>query len=278
MEKREPRLPLDLERAIFELVTISWPVSIPNLLLVASRVRCWVHPLLYRTLIVEAPAIDGLRRYSAKQFTHMLQTESELLKSVRNLMVDGFCTRSIDSILSACPDLENLFLPFPRRLRASAFESVPQALRRLHCSADELISGPLAVAYSSPLFGGITNLKMCDMLNDAEHWAVLACATLLPKLTHLAFCAFYVFWTPHLANILENRKDLQALIMPRPPKYHRVIEDARFLLMPVGDSELDWQRGVLYEDNFWTRADVFIAERIAGVHPPDAQYPFPTTL
>jgi hypothetical protein len=36
-----PILPLELERLIFELSALSWPLSVPNLMLVAWRVKQW---------------------------------------------------------------------------------------------------------------------------------------------------------------------------------------------------------------------------------------------
>ncbi|KAJ6574558.1 hypothetical protein B0H19DRAFT_1254249 [Mycena capillaripes] len=48
-----PPLPPELERKIFEICTYAQPVSIPNLMLVAARVKEWLEPLLYVTIVVE---------------------------------------------------------------------------------------------------------------------------------------------------------------------------------------------------------------------------------
>ena len=41
MSLTEPRLPVELERKVFELAAHSRPKSIPTLLLVAHRVKIW---------------------------------------------------------------------------------------------------------------------------------------------------------------------------------------------------------------------------------------------
>ncbi|KAJ7879703.1 hypothetical protein B0H13DRAFT_1571256, partial [Mycena leptocephala] len=47
-----PLLPPELERIIFELAAFVNPASMPSLLLVAPRVKIWIEPLLYETLII----------------------------------------------------------------------------------------------------------------------------------------------------------------------------------------------------------------------------------
>ncbi|KAJ6516533.1 hypothetical protein C8R47DRAFT_1063238 [Mycena vitilis] len=46
------RLPAELERYVFEQVALSRTVAIPRLLRVAQRVKIWIEPLLYRTIVV----------------------------------------------------------------------------------------------------------------------------------------------------------------------------------------------------------------------------------
>ncbi|KAJ7121829.1 hypothetical protein C8R43DRAFT_1136349 [Mycena crocata] len=49
-----PVLPVELEREIFEIAAHSRPRSVPTLVLVASRVKVWVEPFLYRTIFLDA--------------------------------------------------------------------------------------------------------------------------------------------------------------------------------------------------------------------------------
>ncbi|KAJ7651371.1 hypothetical protein FB45DRAFT_890377 [Roridomyces roridus] len=271
----EPRLPPELERAIFELVAISWPVFIPNLLLVASRVRYWVHPLLHRTLTINAPTIPGLPPSSVATFTHIQQTHPELLRGVKNLMILHLDTIETDTILSACPNVQNLYILLPGRpavQRRTALDAMP--LRHLYCELDDIGIVSNKDIFSSTLFGGLTHLELYDIEDEEEYWTGLAA---LPRLTHLAFDTFATYLAARYKEVLERKKDLKALIVLRRPSARHAqitVEDKRFVMMPLENYTRDWQCGVLYGDDFWARADKFIAGRIAGLPPPDAQYPF----
>ncbi|KAJ6564485.1 hypothetical protein B0H19DRAFT_79022 [Mycena capillaripes] len=50
-----PIHPEDLEREIFEISAHSQPVFILTLMLVARRVKIWLEPLLYRTIVLDHP-------------------------------------------------------------------------------------------------------------------------------------------------------------------------------------------------------------------------------
>ncbi|KAJ7645349.1 hypothetical protein B0H17DRAFT_1216056 [Mycena rosella] len=107
MAPRPPDFPVDLERLIFELVALSHPVSIPNLMLVAWRVKNWqvaqslwfsldlrchcdfrVEPLLYRTLVFNVDPIEGLLFCPEEAFRMIARAKPALLRGyVRNLLV-----------------------------------------------------------------------------------------------------------------------------------------------------------------------------------------------
>ncbi|KAJ7224649.1 hypothetical protein GGX14DRAFT_557508 [Mycena pura] len=70
-----PTLPAELERQVFELTALSRPVCIPRLMRVALRVKQWVEPLLYRTLIFNKVLIDGFPRCTMEIFTQITQTK-----------------------------------------------------------------------------------------------------------------------------------------------------------------------------------------------------------
>ncbi|KAJ6534252.1 hypothetical protein B0H19DRAFT_1185616 [Mycena capillaripes] len=48
----DPRLPPELECRIFEAVALAHPTKIPQLMLVAWRVKEWVEPLLYHVIFL----------------------------------------------------------------------------------------------------------------------------------------------------------------------------------------------------------------------------------
>lgn len=106
----------------------------------------------------------------------------------------------------------------------------------------------------SALFSHISRTWSCfDDINHTYHWAGLAS---LPRLTHLAFDNVTVNWCQQL---LDSCKSLRVLVFLRRPSLLErtgppVIEDPRFLMMPLGDYLRDWQRGVLTGLDFWMRA------------------------
>ncbi|KAJ7651379.1 hypothetical protein FB45DRAFT_1018727 [Roridomyces roridus] len=302
----EPRLPPELERLIFESVAISWPAYITNLLLVASRVREWIYPILYRTLVINAPTIAGLpsSNTSVAKFQHIQRTQPSVPSRVKNLMLVRLDGRETDAILSACPNVQNLYLFHPGEPaqavrgywstaldilygrpaaveRRAALDVMP--LRRLYCDLEDL--GIPSDVFSSALFANITHLQLNDMSIDIDddededdcRWKGLAA---LPRLTHLAFTIFAVALLPRLESVLARRKDLRALIVLRPPSWMdqypgSIVEDQRFvMMMPLEDPTGDWQCGIVHEEDFWACADRFITGRMAGVPPIYTQFPF----
>ncbi|KAJ7651393.1 hypothetical protein FB45DRAFT_1051127 [Roridomyces roridus] len=267
----EPRLPPELERAIFELIAISWPVSIPNLLLVASRgpPTALSHPNHQQ---IHDTWITILQR---RKFTHIQQTHPELLMGVQNLMLLELDTKESHTIVSACPNVQNLCILLPGLAavqRRTALEVMP--LRHLYCQLDDLGIFSNKDIFLSPLFAGITHMELYDLDDEDEYWTGLAA---LPRLTHLAFDAFTASLTARYKELLKVKTGLKALIvlrrlLARHPQIR--VEDKRFVMMPLEDYTRDWQCGILYGNDFWARAEAFIAGRMAGLPPPDAEYPF----
>ncbi|TFK58527.1 hypothetical protein BDN72DRAFT_906654 [Pluteus cervinus] len=58
-----PRLPVELERAIFEDAAQGSRDSIPTLMLLANRVKEWLEPLLYSIVVIHQSS-RGLKGYS----------------------------------------------------------------------------------------------------------------------------------------------------------------------------------------------------------------------
>ncbi|KAF7377257.1 hypothetical protein MSAN_00146000 [Mycena sanguinolenta] len=99
-------LPADLERTIFEITAFAAPECIPRLVLVAWRVKIWLEPILYRTLVIEGkrhnliPFLDTLASKPAAFFAD----------STRHLFMDDFDPSAMRAILSACSQVENLWV------------------------------------------------------------------------------------------------------------------------------------------------------------------------
>ncbi|KAJ7636226.1 hypothetical protein FB45DRAFT_1055705 [Roridomyces roridus] len=159
----DPRLPRELERTIFEIsATLSRPNRIPNLMLVAQRVRVWVEPSLYRVVFLdeELPPLDGFPRFTWTVFTGLLTTKPQdfFARSVRNLLIgtksgawssNDVRLKEIHSILRACSGITNL-CAF-QGLRVSELIS-PNSLKRFAVHTFDLFSKLSGIDLSTPAF------------------------------------------------------------------------------------------------------------------------------
>ncbi|KAF7334674.1 hypothetical protein MVEN_02297900 [Mycena venus] len=273
-------LPLELECPIFELAALFRPVSIPNMIRVAWRVKHWVEPLLYRTIIIWDEPIDGFPACDVETFTHAAQTKpASFFLSVRNVIAISVEPEILRTIIRLCPRIENLFMLPNRDLHSSVvpippgFDDLP--LKRLHCDLDrvfDLASTLTLVTHPSLLH--LTHLELADGLDregdsDDEalaRWKMLAD---LPRLSHLALNIsrndLHV-----CVHLLIVCKSLRALIILRHPppgesaEMDDLADNPRFVMAPLENYIADWQRGVLYGNDFWARADELIAKRLSG--------------
>ncbi|KAJ6553828.1 hypothetical protein DFH09DRAFT_1318838 [Mycena vulgaris] len=235
----EPQFPLDLERYIFELSALSRPVSVPNLVRVAWRVKQWVEPLLYRTLFFgRFNPIDGLPFCNAQICARIASAKSAsfLRDSVRNIFLVDISQEDMDTIISTCPAVENL-------------------------------SSCIHPAHSHPAFMNITQLALIEFPHDNTHFGTL---TTLPRLTHLAvnglaqmqLCLFLLKGSNALRTMVMYYSPQPTLPRPGPST---LPDNLRFVLMAVTVRlVVDWQRGLLTGLDYWTRADAFIAKRMSG--------------
>ncbi|KAJ7651336.1 hypothetical protein FB45DRAFT_1018685 [Roridomyces roridus] len=276
--KAYPRLPLELERAIFELVALSHPISIPNLLLVASRVKEWIQPLLYHTLIFASDSpgltgqpVDGLRSYTPASFFRILRLQQNLVECAQNLMFMGSEIGQLETVLSACPRVQNLYVLWPctgDNFDGSMLDALP--LHQLHGQLCALVPNN---PFQRPVFSNISHLEIFSVSNE-EDWPSLV---RLPRLTHLAL-GHYDEALSQL--VLKERETLIVLVVLEPPErgtnYSTLRADPRFVMMKstLSSGVDDWQRGVLHGKDYWSRVEDFIAKRRAGLPRPDPKHPF----
>ncbi|KAJ6549584.1 hypothetical protein DFH09DRAFT_1320060 [Mycena vulgaris] len=245
--------PLELERRIFELTTVSHPVAIPTLLRVAWHVKHWVEPLLYRTLVFgAADTIEGITSRSMVIFTHVASSKSAafLRDSVRNLMLFSMILEQTRTILSICTGVENLYILVSAIPDLSPLSAVEITSLR-HITHLELFNGA----------------SLVDTGSDAADYAGIAG---LPNLTHLAFSTHRVL--PSCLHLLDACKSLRVLVIlgSQPPVTSQLpglsilAQDPRFIIIPLFDYDTDWQRGVVLGVDYWQRAEVLIAKRVSG--------------
>ncbi|KAJ7885660.1 hypothetical protein B0H14DRAFT_3856789 [Mycena olivaceomarginata] len=267
-----PVLPSDLERTILEICALALPVSIPKLMLVARRVKLWLEPLLYRTIVIFAPTIRAYPRCSRETIEELMRTRAHFLhSSVRNLMIGNWDpnAETAKRILSACRRVENLYLLLDETCYSALPELGARSLKRLHFNMGDLFGPSLnsAPPFIHPIFSQITHLELFHPSQNPD-WSGLA---LLPCLTHLAFdglgpLASYL-------QILQTRASLRMLIvlLSSPSQlgadfggHTALISDPRFVVMTLQLYFADWQIGIQTKVDFWMYAADFIAQRWSG--------------
>ncbi|KAJ7137609.1 hypothetical protein C8R43DRAFT_955516 [Mycena crocata] len=247
----ETTLPLDLERHIFELYAHWRPVSIPKLMLVAWRVKVWVEPILYRTLLVNNDdPIAGYPRFTA-----------ERVRCVRNVYLDDVGDTTLELLLSQCTGIENLWIRHDLDNLIPLFARL--SLKDLYADIRPLLP---ALSPSHPFFSQITHLELIGGSVDPSPkemgiWSGLAH---LPRLTHLSFNDddFIDICSP----LLQSCKFLVVLICLEMASVDteaddRAVEeglqqDLRFVIMGCRLFRKDWQMGTHAGVDYWTRAEV----------------------
>ncbi|KAJ7100933.1 hypothetical protein B0H15DRAFT_464941 [Mycena belliarum] len=274
MALSQAAFPRELERQIFEIAALSRPTSIPTLVLVAWRVKEWVEPLLYRTLIVDDgdtvwfPSTTYTHRiYEFRNFCLAVQSDSwpmiinerplaAHLSVIRNLQICETLEDYWPIVL--CDGLQNLWtVSLPP---ASMLEHL--LLRRLHGFLDELF---MCLSPTRRFFSQMTHLEMFCTEEHPSTW--LARLPLLPQLSHFSFN--YEDLLPICSDLLQACTLLSVLVYFQwscyPPYTGPAISDIRFVLVGAIHSRSAWLRGIRTGMDYWQRAEMLIAQRRSGV-------------
>ncbi|KAJ7175000.1 hypothetical protein C8R43DRAFT_596341 [Mycena crocata] len=270
-----PVLPVELEREIFEMVARSRLQTIPTLMLVASRVKIWVEPLLYRTLLVtDAPGPFPAEKekipvlaWETCQSIFSNKPISFLNHSVRNVFLYISDDMDLTWFLNTCSQIENLFI-HGSHSRQHLPAIAPLPIKQLQCSLHRLF--PLSrINFTHPLFSHLTHLFDCGGIYHTINWSGLA---VIPHLTHLAFCN--IQYIPFFLGFFDTCKSLRVLVYvdeERKVMSHdvdiRLAEDSRFVAMISVDICEDWVMGEHTGVDFWSKAEDFIARRKSGQVP-----------
>ncbi|KAJ7708563.1 hypothetical protein B0H14DRAFT_3024004, partial [Mycena olivaceomarginata] len=266
MSDPERRLPAKLEHKIFELAAHACSKSIPTLLLVAQQVKIWLEPILY-SMVVFSNLIDSHVCFKPVQFSSVIQSQ-EISEHVRHLFASHELGPHLDLVLASCSAIQNLVLGpslWPDHL--PFLLTMP-----LRCLSTAIANAfpTITVDFMHPLFLNLTHLELMDRLEDApwEEWKGLA---LIPNVTHLAFLMqkslaifqgaldtcpalqILVYLDNYFGDMVYYGIDLQPLA-----------QDTRFVCMHALLFALDWQIGARGGDDFWVRAERFIAQRVSG--------------
>ncbi|KAF7340658.1 hypothetical protein MSAN_02137800 [Mycena sanguinolenta] len=203
-----PLFPRELEREIFEICALSQPVFIPKVMLVAQRVKEWIEPLLYRTIVLgfRVPGVPSLP-YHIVSSVICRKPKVFFHKAVRHLLVFTalYPTREVDSMLSLCTGVEDIWLFNARKALIPLVRSLP--LKRLYVGFESLPSPTL------PMFSRLTHLHLRV---DQKMNLICAFVEALTALTHLSLTdSFSSDGTafPMIHRILASSESMQVLIV-----------------------------------------------------------------
>ncbi|KAF7365694.1 hypothetical protein MVEN_00443100 [Mycena venus] len=274
-----PVLPLDLERDIFEMTAELYPGSIPNLLLVAQRVREWVERIKYKTIILSnSPSSSWTFSLFLKVVRSNIKPTSFFRDSVRHLFVDlypGPDRTELQEILSVCGGI----LSFTVLDVAVAGPPIMPGLEARKLQRLALPRDPFSEVLNSPsaphgMFACVTHLDIINPVHgvsDETIRTLLSNPASLPMLTHLALACMGE--TSAVAIALFARRDtLEVFInmyatsaLPAVAQLPSV-DDVRFVCMGLDDEDYreDWINGTKGEKDFWARADAFVAKKRRG--------------
>ncbi|KAJ6544519.1 hypothetical protein B0H19DRAFT_1267780 [Mycena capillaripes] len=276
----DPRLPPELECMIFEMAARARTSGIPNLILVARRVKHWVEPLLYRVLFLPMHwAADPEEMHDVPAIPVEIlmnaiadKPPSFFSSAVTHILVDYDRERlpesTVNTIIAACPQVTNLFDRSASSVGAGVLEGL-QCLHRLVIDTDEV--GNILLNFRAPVLRNVTHLELLDEWGDPDDpelgTRLSESLRLIPHLSHVAFNTF-VNSTAFRAGVgADIRLDCivflhtDSIAMDERPL---LSDDARFVCVQQADWRLDWLRGTNGGDDYWALADAFIAARRAG--------------
>ncbi|KAJ7620363.1 hypothetical protein FB45DRAFT_1062652 [Roridomyces roridus] len=259
-----PILPPEIERHIFEICALGRPVVVPKLILVAWRVKQWIEPFLYRTIILgpEHSPTDGYPTFTPEALLSAIHTKPPgfIAAAVRNLGIYDSTTAGYEQILAACTGVTNLrILSFDTAFSAH----IPSTLRQLCVYAFPHQS-------TNTLFSQLTHLDVLDYPGpDLDLDVFYSSIILLPCLTHISFSD--PFCAPRFLSLLRTCPKIEVLFYcdgeqaPLPDK-ESLAEDLRFVVLRYSDLrtwdwDADWHMGVHCGRDYWYRVERFIQKQ-----------------
>ncbi|KAF8145125.1 hypothetical protein K438DRAFT_1872669 [Mycena galopus ATCC 62051] len=265
-----PRLPPELERIVFEMAALLWRTTIPNLMLVACRVRNWTKPFLRVVILCDSqahhicsfPTITSeiLRRTNEKL------PPGYLGNIVSHLFMDDdviWSPTEVEIILLACNRVTTAFLAIPS-CPLSAIATFYH-LRRLAIPFTELQD--LSESDRATVLHNLTHLALLNSDGASSCRNPQAFLAMLPHLTHISFDWMSKMF---LALCASTQVHYIVCLCPRPleimqNRFQPLIHDSRFVCIDLqGNRREAWLRGIDGGQDYWTLAEDFIVARRAG--------------
>ncbi|KAF7303989.1 hypothetical protein MIND_00629900 [Mycena indigotica] len=274
-----PRLPLELEREIFELAALANRRDIPALLRVAHHVCDWIEPLLYTSIEINKPSAVVL---------HNLQhtRPPPCIAAVRQIIVyEPDAILDLASFLSCCVRVTHVAIT---PVGSGYGQGLPLLLQKLPRLQRLVLSFTHAFPDESeayPHLPHVTHLELLDELAPTQTTRLAAFVGGFPALTHLALNHHSPAAEDALLTALLNRRtcpqlrvlccispgetEVRALAMllelkyPSPPSTSP-LRDRRLVLVDYGW----WFEGAMLpaagRKTYWDKADVFVERKARG--------------
>ncbi|KAJ6564386.1 hypothetical protein B0H19DRAFT_1374738 [Mycena capillaripes] len=268
-------LPEDLKREIFEIYAHSRPVFIPTLMLVARRVKIWVEPLLYRTIVLGTceNRLDDQPIPRWETLVSILESKpaSFFRTATRNLF--WFANEHEKRLVMQCRGIENLWMGGLRTDVAQMFPLVEDLpLQRLYCNLAYLFGSERQIDFTHRLFSRIKHLELFDPCFKRFAPTIWCNLALIPHLTHLAVhrSTTITVWLT-LLRACHSLRIFVVLVL-----YHarasidghqdkaQLVNDPRFVTLYCAESTQDWQMGARTGLDYWSRAEDLVAKRRSG--------------
>ncbi|KAJ3508525.1 hypothetical protein NLJ89_g5702 [Agrocybe chaxingu] len=219
-----PRLPLELERDIFEIAAYQDLGSAYQLLFVAKRVYQWIEPMVYRVLLRFTTKPTRLRSsLRSCPLLDQCQTDQEpspRLKQVSSytthLMVQDVHANVANEILKLHSRVQDLALwAISGSHRQLAHTLTTLRLQRLSTSLDKLLLQDDGLQFDPTLFPYLTHLDIVDAGEYRDR--VFSKLHLLPRLSHFAWSTvFFVISSDieeAIKTLLRDSLTLKLLIL-----------------------------------------------------------------
>ncbi|KAJ7166733.1 hypothetical protein C8R46DRAFT_1351021 [Mycena filopes] len=249
-----PNLPPELERDIFELCALYYPQSIPK----SKSKSEWMRPLLYRTLIFDHESYPIKEQTKAALPVHSVDRIAPLeetshvscFAAVRHLFLSSASDSAASTaLLSACPNVENLSLFGVNAEWIPLISRLP--LRHLYAPPPQIIGT------FGPAFPHLTHIEIFES-RPSSSWDNLVA---LPRLSHLSF---HDSLPEVFLRLLRLCAHLRVLICMGMVDNADLAQDVRFVCTSCNHYVQDWYMGARWGEDYWHRAELFIAKRRAG--------------
>lgn len=277
-DNREPVLPPELERKIFELVAKLNPGMAVCLALVSRRVQLWMEDYLYSTITLSTPELCQRLLYTIDT-----RPPSFFAEHVKSLCVPGdISADDAFRVLTVCQGVVNLAYWIDRLSRsnvphfhATHFHAISSLRPKLlSINVGGLFGSSESLDFTHPFFSQVTHLEVVDW----QFSSMTMSLELLSSLTHLAVDIEDMNDMDHLRRIFNDCKRLRVLLclvkddqavinLSWTLSTLDIDDDGRVVVFSDSEVLENWENSVNgSSDNQWTFAEALVEEKQKQLH------------